>query len=156
MRITVDRGGDSVRLTLSEADVAETRTLADGIAADFDARGRLVALAIQEVARLTGAPDTLGELTIGLSGAASGAVSTPAAPTRSAPPSAAPSAPPPLTPAERAALGPLAWEPEAEAAMAGVPFFDRGTRRRAIVELARLRRVSTVTAAMVEETGRRR
>lgn len=61
----------------------------------------------------------------------------------------------PLSMAERAALGPLTWEPDAEAAMARVPFFQRGGRRIAVVETARARRLSVVTAALVDEMSGR-
>ena len=156
MRITVEAGRDGVRLGLSEAGVAETRALAEGIAADYDAQGRLVGLALREVARLSGAADTLAELRIDLAGEAARPAADAPAPTQHAalPPPAsprAPAAPRPLTPAERAALGPLTWEPEAEAAMERVPFFQRGARRRAVVERARAHGLSRVTAAMVEE-----
>lgn len=151
MRITVDHGGDAVSIVMSRAGVAETRALSDGISAEVDAQGLLVSLTIQGVARLTGAPDVLAELTIGVSSEAAHAAVPP-----SAPPPAAPAARRPLPPAERGTLGPLTWEAEAEAAMAAVPFFQRGARRRAIVELARARGLSQVTAAAVEESARRR
>ncbi len=163
MRITVDRGRDGVRLALSEAGVAETRALAEAIAAEYDAQGRLAAITIREVARLTGAPHALAQLTIDLSGEAGAPATRPpeaaARPPEADPPpsprAAAPPPPRPLTPAERAALGPLVWEFDAEAAMARVPFFQRGARRRAVVELARARGLSRVTAEVVEETPRR-
>ena len=70
MRITVDHGRDAVRLAWSEAGVAETRALSEGIAAEVDAQGRLVAVTISKVARMTGAPHALAELTIQPSGGA--------------------------------------------------------------------------------------
>lgn len=151
MRIGVDPASDTLRIVLGEAAEAEVREVADGIAAAYDAAGRLVGVTISDVARVTGAAEALAELRLSLNGATPPAAAP--APTRVVP--IAPMAPTPprlLSPAEIAELGPLSWEPEAEAAMALVPFFRRGPIRRAVVARTRERGLSRVTAAIVEET----
>ena len=44
MRITYDKKADAMALILADDPVAETRNIAPGVEADFDANGRLLAI----------------------------------------------------------------------------------------------------------------
>ena len=46
MKVTYDRNADAMSIVLADADVEETRSLAPGFFADYDADGRIIALEI--------------------------------------------------------------------------------------------------------------
>lgn len=58
MRIAYDAEVDALSITFGEATVT-TRDLGDGIAADYDAEGRLAGIEILDAVRRVGGADTL-------------------------------------------------------------------------------------------------
>ena len=51
MKVTYDRNADAMSIVLADADVEETRSVAPGFFADYDADGRIVALEILKAAQ---------------------------------------------------------------------------------------------------------
>jgi uncharacterized protein YuzE len=61
MRITYDAEVDAISITFSDTTVT-TRDLGDGIAAEFDADGKIVGIEILDAARRLGGEDTLRQV----------------------------------------------------------------------------------------------
>ena len=144
MRVRVDRGAAAVHFELSDAAGAERRDVADGVAVAYDAAGRIVGVTVRGVD-----PAALHEFTVDLSGVADRAAVS-AAPRPSPTPPPAPAEPPPPP----AYTGPITWDTEAEAAVAQIPFFQRGPLRLAAIALARRNGQDRVTADIVRDAGR--
>ncbi len=51
MKLTYDEDADAVMMSLADAEVEETREIAVGVYADYDARGRLIALEILDAGK---------------------------------------------------------------------------------------------------------
>ena len=51
MKITYDRDADAISITLADAEVEETKSVAPGFFADYDADGRVIALEILNTTR---------------------------------------------------------------------------------------------------------
>ena len=51
MKITYDRDADAMSITLADAEVEETKSVAPGFFADYDADGRVIALEILRTAQ---------------------------------------------------------------------------------------------------------
>lgn len=143
MRIRIDREAEAVHVSLTGTAEARRVDVAEGVAVAWDAAGRIVGVELRGVDA-----SALHEFAVELAGLADrpAAIATPAA---TAAPRPAPSPPPPK-PHE----GPLTWDPEAEAAMLQVPFFNRGKTRLAASALARRRGQDRVTVDIVNSLGR--
>lgn len=63
MRITYDREVDALYIRFHETSVT-TQHLAEGIAADFDAEGRLAGLEILDAQKRLGGPDAFKRVTL--------------------------------------------------------------------------------------------
>lgn len=63
MKITYDREVDALSITFREATVT-TKHLAEGIAADYDADGRLAGLEILDAVKRFGDADTMRQVVI--------------------------------------------------------------------------------------------
>jgi len=61
MKISYDAEVDALSITFSEATVT-TRDLGDGIAADYDAEGRLAGIEILDAMKRVGGQDTLRQV----------------------------------------------------------------------------------------------
>jgi len=61
MRISYDADVDALSITFSETTVT-TRDLGDGIAADYDAEGRLAGIEILDAVKRLGGRDTLHQV----------------------------------------------------------------------------------------------
>ena len=61
---------DAVDLDLTDAAIAESKAVADGIVVDYDAAGRIVGVEILDASQRTGNPDALKDLSFELPGAA--------------------------------------------------------------------------------------
>lgn len=59
LRVRVDQGADAVYINLSDADVAESEEIKDGIVVDYDAQGRIVGVEILDASKRTGNPKAL-------------------------------------------------------------------------------------------------
>uniref|UniRef100_Q07PX6 DUF2283 domain-containing protein n=1 Tax=Rhodopseudomonas palustris (strain BisA53) TaxID=316055 RepID=Q07PX6_RHOP5 len=69
MRVRVDQSADAVYVNLSDAAVAESEEVADGIVVDFDAEGRIVGVEILDASKRTGNPEALKDFSFELPGA---------------------------------------------------------------------------------------
>jgi uncharacterized protein YuzE len=69
MRVRVDQSADAVYVNLSDAVVAESEEVADGIVVDFDAEGRIVGVEILDASKRTGNPEALKDFSFELPGA---------------------------------------------------------------------------------------
>jgi len=63
MRITYDRAVDALYIRFKETTVT-TKHLADGIAADYDAEGRLAGLEILDATKRLGDPSVFKQVTL--------------------------------------------------------------------------------------------
>ena len=63
MRISYDREGDALYIRFRETSVT-TQHLAEGIAADFDAEGRLAGLEILDAEKRLGGPEACRRVTL--------------------------------------------------------------------------------------------
>jgi len=63
MKIVYDPEADALHILFQEATVT-TKELADGIAADYDAEGRLAGIQILNAARCSGGRDSLRQITL--------------------------------------------------------------------------------------------
>lgn len=63
MKISYDAEVDALSITFSEGTVT-TRDLGDGIAADYDADGRLAGIEILDAVKRVGGPDTLRQVVL--------------------------------------------------------------------------------------------
>ena len=70
MRVRVDRQADAVYLNLTDAVVADSAEVADGIVVDYDDQGRLVGIEILDASRRTGDPAALANMSFELPGPA--------------------------------------------------------------------------------------
>ena len=70
MRVRVDRGADAVYLNLTDATIADSEEVADGIVVDYDDKGRIVGVEILDASKRTGNPDALKDMSFDLPGAA--------------------------------------------------------------------------------------
>ncbi len=66
MRVRVDHKADAVYLNLTDAEIAESEEVADGIVVDYDAEGRIVGLEILDASRRTGDPAVLKQFSFDL------------------------------------------------------------------------------------------
>jgi uncharacterized protein YuzE len=66
MRVRVDHKADAVYLNLTDAEIAESEEVADGIVVDYDAEGRIVGLEILDASRRTGDPSVLKQFSFEL------------------------------------------------------------------------------------------
>lgn len=70
MRVRVDREADAVTLILSDAAIENSAEIAEGIVADYDAKGRIVGIEVLDASKRTGDPQALAEMAFELPGAA--------------------------------------------------------------------------------------